>query len=80
MWGWKNFLEFNGIYLNSSEFYEFPDVLLSSELYFRDIWETRDWPTDGQTDGRTDGRTDIASYRDAYAASKKPLLGPSYGG
>ena len=24
----------------------------------------------GPTDGRTDGRTDIASYRDAYAASK----------
>ena len=28
-------------------------------------------PTDGRTDGRTDRRTDIASYRDAYDASKK---------
>ena len=27
-------------------------------------------PTDRRMDGPTDGRTDIASYRDAYAASK----------
>ena len=31
-------------------------------------------PTDGPTDGRTDGPTDIASYRDAYAASKKEIV------
>ena len=33
----QNFLEFNGIYLNSIKFYEFPDVLLSSGFHFCDI-------------------------------------------
>ena len=48
-----NFLEFDGIYLNLIQFYEFPDVLLSSELYFHDIWETHDQQTDGPTDGQS---------------------------
>ena len=61
-WICLNLLEFNWINLNSW----FPYVLLSLSLHFRDIWETRDGPTDR----RTHGRTDKASYRDAWTHLK----------
>ena len=66
-WIFLNLLEFSWIYLNIL-------VLLSSELHFRDIWETRDRLTDGPMDRRTHGPTDKASSRDARTHLKRDLF------
>ena len=56
------------------QFYEFPNVLLSSGLHFLKFsyyYRVMDRWTDQRTDGRTDGQMDKASYRDAWTHLKR---------